>query len=139
MHENYKKGFTLIELLVVLTIIALLSSLILAGMGHIQKKSRDTRRITDINAIFKALQIYQTGHGRVPIAVATTTITGSDNVSSKLIGDNAINKMPTDPLYPDYAYTYITNNLGTDFTIYFCLETNSIPNYSQGCNNSKTP
>ncbi len=132
-------GFTLIELLVVLAIIALLASVIFASMGFIQKKSRDTRRMEDINSIVKALTMYNVGYNRFPISATTTTLDGTDSVSTALVNDKAINKIPRDPLHPDYSYDYVTNSLGTDFTLHFCLESDSIPGYSAGCVNTITP
>ena len=132
-------GFTLIELLVVLAIIALLASVIFTSMGSIQKKSRDIRRMEDVNSIVKALELYQVGRNRFPVSVATTTLDGTDAISTAIINDGAIQAMPLDPLHPDYSYQYTTNNLGTDFTIHFCLEGGSIPGYSAGCANSITP
>jgi len=133
------RGFTLIELLVVLAIIALLASVILASFSTTQVKSRDVRRMEDVDAIFKALELYHIGINHFPKSVATTTITGTDAVSTTLINASSINSVPTDPLYPDYSYKYKTNSIGTDFTITFCLEGDSIPGYSAGCNNTKTP
>jgi general secretion pathway protein G len=137
--SRHNRGFTLIELLIVLAIIALLASVIFASLGHIQKKSRDTRRMEDVNSIVKSLEIYQTGRNRFPVSVATTTLDGTDDVSLAVIADGAISTMPMDPLHPDYTYDYTTNSLGTDFTIHFCLEGSSIPGYAEGCVNSITP
>ncbi len=137
-----QRGFTLVELLVVLTIIALLASVIFASIGYIQKKSRDTKRIEDIQSIRKALEMYNTGHNRYPVSGANLLVLDggvSDLVSSALIADGVIPILPKDPLHPDYSYRYSNTSLGTDFTITFCLEGDSIPNYSAGCDNTLTP
>ncbi len=139
MEHKKNTGFTLIELLVVLAIIALLASVIFASMTAVQKKGRDTRRMEDVNSIKKALELYQTSRNRYPKSETQITLTGTDTVSTALINDNVISKIPLDPLYPDYAYKYQTNALGTEFTITFCLEGNSVPGYSEGCNNTITP
>jgi len=52
-----KKGFTLIELLVVIAILGLLSSLAVVSFGNIRGKSRDTKRISDITALQKAMSL----------------------------------------------------------------------------------
>ena len=53
-----KKGFTLIEMLIVITIIALLSGLILRGLGGALPKTRDTKRIGDLKNIQGSLELY---------------------------------------------------------------------------------
>lgn len=51
-------GFTLIELLVVIAIIGILASLALAALNSARLKSRDARRVADINQIRVALELY---------------------------------------------------------------------------------
>ncbi|MCI0542761.1 type II secretion system GspH family protein [bacterium] len=52
------KGFTLIELLVVIAIIAILSTVVMAGLNSARQKGRDARRVSDIKAIQKALDLF---------------------------------------------------------------------------------
>lgn len=51
-------GFTLIELLVVIAIIGILASLALAALNSARVKSRDARRVADLNQIRIALELY---------------------------------------------------------------------------------
>lgn len=61
-----KKGFTLIELLVVIFIIGLLTSIILVSLNGARSKARDAKRISDLNQISVALELYYHNHGSFP-------------------------------------------------------------------------
>jgi len=130
-----KKGFTLIELLVVVAIMALLLALAVVSISNTNAKKRDALRMANMNEISKALSLYINQTQKYPIY--TGNITGSDSMSTTLQNAGAISKVPTDPL-ADYNYTYTSSN-GTTFTLGFCLETNTIKGYSQGCGNTITP
>ena len=52
------QGFTLIELLVVIAIIGLLSSVVLASLNSARIKARDAKRLSDMNQIHLALELY---------------------------------------------------------------------------------
>lgn len=58
MNKPDKKGFTLIELLVVISIISLLATLAVTSLQNAQKKSRDTRRRSDLKQVSTALELY---------------------------------------------------------------------------------
>lgn len=67
--KNIKRasyGFTLIELLVVIAIIGLLSSIVLASLNSVRKKSRDAVRIRDFNEFQKALEMFYGAYGKYP-------------------------------------------------------------------------
>ncbi len=65
------KGFTLIELLVVIAIIGVLASIVLASLNTARKKSRDTRRVADMNQAKLALELYYDSNRVYPIATAS--------------------------------------------------------------------
>lgn len=134
-----KRGFTLIELLVVVAIIALLASLMVASLGRAQERARDVRRMEDVNTLQKALAIHMASNATYPIAVASTTIDGSDVVTTDLIASQSISAAPLDPIHPTYSYIYASNAIGSDYMIGFCLETDSIPGYALGCTNYVSP
>jgi prepilin-type N-terminal cleavage/methylation domain-containing protein len=63
-----QSGFSLIELIIVISIIVLLASILLSSFDTVQKRSRDTRRIADIQSVQKALELYYIAHSRYPDA-----------------------------------------------------------------------
>ena len=137
--KTRKEGFTLVELLVVMAIIAILSSAVIAYLSSTRAKGRDARRLSDINEISKALALYESNHQQYPLAATQVTLSSTDAVSIALEGDGVITNTPTDPIYPGYAYTYVTNLTGSTYTLTFCLETNSNLHYVQGCTNTYSP
>lgn len=140
MPSKNKKGFTILELLVSIAIISVLAAVVLATVTGIKARSRDGKRMSDTREIVKALNLYSNNHSKFPIVLSEMTITSDDAFSLELEGDLVITNMPRDPLYPstDYRYTYLSTD-GNTFTLSFCLETNTIKNFSQGCGNTIRP
>lgn len=135
----HSRGFTLIELLVVIAIIALLTAIGLVSYNTVQMKARDSRRVSDVQQIQTALGLYMINEGAYPVATATTTLDGTDSVSNALIEAESFPTIPLDPIHPTYSYAYRSNEAGTDYTISFCLETDSVENYDEGCGNTVSP
>lgn len=59
------KGFTINELLIVIVIIAILAAITIVAYNGIQERSRDSRRVSDIAQIKKALLAYDAAYGGV--------------------------------------------------------------------------
>lgn len=71
------RGFTLIELLVVISIIALLSSVVLASVNSARSKARDARRAQDIEELVKAINLYAfDNNGAYPSSACVGVPTG---------------------------------------------------------------
>jgi prepilin-type N-terminal cleavage/methylation domain-containing protein len=66
MNQKHNKGFTLIELLVVISIIALLSSVVMAALGNARVKARDSAKIQALKQFQNALQLYSSDNGGFP-------------------------------------------------------------------------
>lgn len=58
-----QKGFTLVELLVVVAIIGLLSTLAVVSLNGIRERARDTKRLSDLDAIRNAFELVKTEKG----------------------------------------------------------------------------
>ncbi|MFH1938148.1 MAG: prepilin-type N-terminal cleavage/methylation domain-containing protein [Patescibacteria group bacterium] len=139
IYKKFQKseGFTLIELLVVIAIIGLLASIVLIGVGSIRAKSKDSRRVNDIKSIMIGLTMYHNDNqaypdsGGVKIEINGTT----DVLSQALISNGIMRGVPVDPNNEgDYKYKYESLDNQTDYELEYYLETNSIPDRSQGLN-----
>ena len=93
-----KKGFTLIELLVVIAIIGVLASIVLASLNTARRKSRDTRRIADINQLRLALELYFDALATYPVGTSLAPLAST-----------YIPAIPADPLGNAYNYQALTS------------------------------
>ena len=135
-----KAGFTLIELLVVIAIIGVLATIVMVSVNNIRARARDDRRITDMKAFRDALAMYQIQNMAYPLEPEGAPITGSDTMSQTLISERLLPGVIVDPVNVDPSvYTYQSSSDGSNYTITFCLETDSLQGYSQGCANQITP
>ncbi len=64
--NKQKKGFTIIELLVVVAIIGLLAVIVVVVFSGTRARSRDTARLSDVNRIRAALDLYWQSAGIYP-------------------------------------------------------------------------
>ncbi|MEF2175809.1 MAG: prepilin-type N-terminal cleavage/methylation domain-containing protein [Candidatus Absconditabacteria bacterium] len=65
--KRYLKSFTLIELIIVIAIIAVLGTTAFLLLTQWMSKSRDGKRIADLNTISKSFSIYQLENSNYPI------------------------------------------------------------------------
>lgn len=132
-------GFTLIELLVVIAIISILSGALLLAINprSMVEKSRDGKRLTDIDTLVKAINL-SLADGEITLVETTTGCgdDGCDETEGGVVIDGTgyvkftipaertglarfIPTLPADP-YGDYKYVYASN--GTNFEINAVLE-----------------
>ena len=78
--KQKKAGFTLIELLVVISIIALLSSVVLAGVQVAREKARATAFRANVDQFVKALEMYKNTTGHYPLEDISTNEYGGFTV-----------------------------------------------------------
>ncbi len=119
-------GFTLIELLVVISIIGLLSTLAIVALNNARMKSRDAKRIGDIQQIQTALELYYNDENGYPATAVVTKGNKIQNSGGSIIYMSAVPANPgpkTDNGCPDAEYTYaaIGSGVYTSYTLTFCL------------------
>lgn len=103
-----KNGFTLIELIVVVTIIAVISVAGVISYGSAGKKSRDSRRMSDLEKMRMALEMAR--------QVGTTYPT-----SIYSLEPNFLEKVPIDPKGSNYYYQIVGAN-NYRYTIWATME-----------------
>lgn len=124
-----RSGFTLIELLVVIAIIGVLSTLAIIALGSARQKSRDARRVGDIQAIHKALELYYADNASYPSIITPGQPLASPDGATKYLATIPQNPTPrTDGNCPNQNYTYGGSTDGKRYVLNFCLgaATNSL-------------
>lgn len=118
---NKNKGFTLIELLVVIGIISILSSAVIVAVNPARqfKLARDTKRLTDVNAILNSIgQNMSENQGvfkcaALPNGIETLTRTIKSGTPGSDIYDcvvpNFLANIPLDPNKPGVHFTDSTD------------------------------
>lgn len=102
--RKYSGGFTLIEILVAVSIIAVLSLSAFIVFGNLSKRSRDTRRQSDLEQLRQALEMYRSFYGFYP-ALGGAWVSAS-SLGASLV-PNYIAAIPSDPKNTGiYVYYY---------------------------------
>jgi len=120
------KGFTLIELLVVIAIIGILSGFIAISMSGATNAAKDAKRKASIDALRKALLMYNVQNGSYPVEGPCSLGSNCPGVLSALV-PNYLPVLPTDPNAGSY-YTYVST--GTDFTVSSTLSNSTTYSFS---------
>lgn len=74
------RGFTIVELLIVIVVIAILAAISIVAYNGIQERARNTKRVNDVVAIQKALELFRTEKGRYPSAYGANSPGSADNL-----------------------------------------------------------
>ncbi len=130
------KGFTLIEMLIVIAIIGILASMVLVGLGPVQRRGRDARRISDLKQVQNALELYYNKCGFYPgSSSGCATIPSEGDVKwdalSKVLTDAAntnigVNQIPDDPS-SNRSYYYGVAAEGASYVLAAELEDSTNP------------
>jgi len=126
--KNKKNGFTLFELLVSISIIAVLTAVAVVSFGGVNKRARDSKRISDLEKIRLALEAAKQVGGTYPVSLQSLTTPNT----------GFLQQIPKDPKTGViYVYTRTSNYV---YQIGASMEdlgsTNSVPFScgSGGCN-----
>lgn len=142
-----ERGFTLIELLVVIAIISLLSSVVLASLSSARASARDARRVSDMQQIMTAIELYRNQHGYIPghggACDLPEAADGSENTKLRDEShcivqelEKVMTTVPTDPTAGNgfyYAYDPTHNSSSNK-----CDDTSSLSVAILGFNKSET-
>lgn len=137
--KRFFRGFTLIELLIVITIIGILATFVVASFTTAQKKARDSRRKSDLDAYKKALELSKgdsSGGAFYPGCTGVPTLCLADSVLQPPLNPTYIATLPKDPTNPavacatvDHGYCYNpasnASYTATTYTLKACLENTS--------------
>lgn len=122
MKNRYKKnqGFTLFELLVSISIIAVMTAIAVVSFGGMNKKSRDARRMADLEKIRVALETAK----QIGVTYPTSI--------NYLVTNKFLDREPVDPKTKSsssYLYTRVNG-----YTYYVCstMEDVGSTNYPSG-------
>ncbi len=142
---NAVRGFTLIELLVVIAIIGMLSSIVLSSLNAARARARDTQRLSDIQQVQKAIELYYSATGSYPSTGSLNTVymdpgcartpTAPDQITNDWVPGvvpTYIKALPQDPEPKDRArgtatpaacYMYASNGQGYILSAWATVET----------------
>lgn len=114
--KNFKKGFTLIELMVVITVIAILSTIALFGIGKTQASARDTSRQQIMNGVRTALERYYGDNQAYPatqtFCALVTTLSGYLGATLPIDPKTKVG-IVCNPATEGATYSYTAGNAGT--------------------------
>ncbi|MBM3261557.1 type II secretion system protein [Candidatus Kaiserbacteria bacterium] len=148
-RKKTSAGFTLIELLVVIAIIGMLASIILASLNTARVKSRDARRVADMNQMRNAIELYNDTIGHYPHSNGAWTSFDSPTYSpNPIVNPNVANlstalspylRSIADPksLGGDSGYLYVGNN--DNYCILFWRTPEKMSNFSSNLLNPVRP
>ncbi len=111
--KHRQSGFTIVELLIVVVVIAILAALTLVVYNNTNQRARDSERLTELNSLQKAIELYHAENGGCPKCGSTgpnTPAVFSANTVQLCLADelvpNYIAALPVAPINDGTLYTY---------------------------------
>lgn len=94
--SSERKGFTTMELLIVIALIGILATIIILFVNSARAKGRDAQRMSDIEQIRTAIELYIIDNGVAPDMFAVDKESSWNNLSALLV-PTYIPTLPIDP------------------------------------------
>lgn len=115
------RGFSVIEILVVVSIITILATIGLSSYSSIQKKSRDAKRISDLELIRASIEQYRSNNNDYPTSLPYPAAQAGLCDPSGCGSGVYLAKIPSDPIVTQrYWYQRIS---ASDYTVCTYLTT----------------
>lgn len=129
LTSRLKNGFTLIEVMVVVLIIAIIASLAMISYTSVRVKSRDIRRVSDINTLHTALNAYYKDHGEYPTSLTPGQIFRNSTNTKTYLDEIPFNPQPrTDHNCPDSEFVYKVSTDKQTYSLSACVGADNDPN-----------
>ncbi len=120
------RGFTLFELLVSISIVAILTAVAIVSFGGLNKRTRDARRVSDLEKIRLSLEVVRQIGNTYPTNL------------SVLVGSSLLEKVPLDPKGVGYTYAYSVGAGNYTYVLCASLEDLGSTTVSTGCGSCGT-
>lgn len=64
--KDSRRAFTIVELLIVIVVIGILAAIVIVAYNGVQNRANDSRRVTDLEVMSKAIEAYYIDNGTYP-------------------------------------------------------------------------
>ena len=117
------RGFTIVELVIVISVMAVLATISIMAYTGIQERARDGKRVSDMGALQKALEVYKSQNGDQFPAIQyggwnESSIAPINAFLKPLRDTGVLAEIPLDPIndatYRYKYYRYGAGNYGCD-------------------------